>query len=601
MALFFIGCQQKILTKTDHPEDADSVQFDIAEKYRQNGYLDKALEAYLVYLERFPAGKKSSLVISQIARLYSQKGQYGKALALYESISETKPDCFDMSTVKYEVARHLYLTEDYRGSIEKGLQWFDEYPESLLKEDVMLLLVDDFMALGQGAQAFDWWLRVDKEVIDNPQKQTHLISRLEKLAMACDTKDKSRPFYEESQEAWISLARKKLDQIKRERTDVNPGVIGCLLPLSGPFAVYGEEVLNGIELGADLFTESGDNISFELDIRDTEGDPERTIAELEDLVYSGKVIALIGPLSSKTAFLAGRKAQELGVPIITLTQKEGIEETGEMVFRNFITPSQEVRKLLDISINRLGIQKFAILYPQSSYGSFFMNCFWDIMEEMGGIVTAVESYDSTATDFADPIKKMTGMYYPRSDVLDQDNSKAEGVGSDSMNMESETDEPEEPEPIVDFDAVFIPDNYNTVAMIAPSLVYHDVKDVLLIGTSLWQSQHLVDLAGEYVQGAVFTSGFFGGYDVGPVHDFVQDYKTSFDKNPGVLAAYGFDTIRVLKKVIAEKNVITRSDLQRELSEYRGFVGITGPISFDPQEKTAPLLLTIAGRRIIPFD
>jgi branched-chain amino acid transport system substrate-binding protein len=152
---------------------------------------------------------------------------------------------------------------------------------------------------------------------------------------------------------------------------------------------------------------------MELIVRDTGGSPEKALAELETLVNTEKVAGVIGPLSSKTATVVSQKAQELGVPIVTLTQRSDIVETGDMVFRNFLTPAQEIDSLVQMATVQLGLKRFGILYPDNTYGRFCMNLFWDRLDEMGGSVTAVEAYPPDGTDFADQIKKMVGLYYPR--------------------------------------------------------------------------------------------------------------------------------------------------------------------------------------------
>ena len=40
-----------------------------------------------------------------------------------------------------------------------------------------------------------------------------------------------------------------------------------------------------------------------------------------------------------------------------------------------------------------------------------MHLFWDAIQDMGGKIAAIESYDPELTDFAVPIKKLVGLYY----------------------------------------------------------------------------------------------------------------------------------------------------------------------------------------------
>jgi len=366
------------------------------------------------------------------------------------------------------------------------------------------------------------------------------------------------------------------------------------LPLSGPFAIYGQEVLNGIQLGTGLFIQSEEETGIEIIIKDTEGKEEVAVSAVEELVAKDKVIGIIGPLASTTAAAAAKKAQELGIPIITLTQKEGITAEGDMVFRNFMTPSKGIERVLDAAMNRLSLRKFGILYPDNAYGRFFMNLFWDRAEEMGGVITAVESYQADHADFAVEIKKMVGLHYPRPPSVVERVEEMKWLAAEQKIEIPQLDE--EPDPIVDFDAVFIPDTTEQVSLIAPQFPYHNVFDIRFLGTNLWQSPKLIELAGNYVQGAVFPSGFFIDDGSDAVKNFVDRYMENFETEPGILAATGFDTIRFLMNLMGNAPVRTRRDLRDALVGLYDFYGLTGWISFDEQGEVLrePLVLTVAG-------
>jgi ABC-type branched-subunit amino acid transport system substrate-binding protein len=388
-----------------------------------------------------------------------------------------------------------------------------------------------------------------------------------------------------------------MELLKRaeEEMAVKQGVLGCLLPLSGPFSIYGEEVLKGIELGLGVGWDQTAHTDLELLIRDTKGKPEEALAALENLVIHKKIMAIIGPVSSRAAIAVAKKAQEMGVPIIALTQREGIVEEGEMIFRNFLTPYQEVEGLLDVAMGQMGLKRFGILYPDNAYGRYCMNLFWDRLNDMGGTVTAVESYGVDDTDFADQIKKMVGLYYPRPASLLQKLEDMKTPEDEESSIYSE-----EPEPIIDFDAIFIPDSFQRVAMIAPQLAFHDVLGVQLLGTSAWQSPKLVEMAKDYIQGALFCSGFVGNSEEPGVRVFIEEYRENFDADPGILAANGYDTIRLLKKVLSEDEIRTRKDLVKTLLGSQGFKGVSGIITFDSngEAEKEPILLTISGNKML---
>ena len=112
---------------------------------------------------------------------------------------------------------------------------------------------------------------------------------------------------------------------------------------------------------------------------------------------------------------------------------------------------------------------------------------------------------------------------------------------------------------------------------------------------------MLEMAKNYIQGAVFSSGFETESENPKVMGFVADYKNNFGVIPGILAANGYDTIRLLKIIFAENKLQTRHDLRQALQDEPGFEGVTGAFRFDADGEAMkkPLLLTVSGNRVIP--
>jgi len=308
---------------------------------------------------------------------------------------------------------------------------------------------------------------------------------------------------------------------------------------------------------------------------------------------------VIGPLASRSALSAAKKAQEIGVPIITLTQREGITAEGDMVFQNFLTPAVEVDRLVHKATQQMGLSRFAILYPDTAYGRTLMNLFWDKVEESGGSIAAVESYKPEETDFAVEIKKMVGLYYPRPEPTAEALAEKKAFFS-QMGVDLGSSAEKEVEPLIDFDAVFIPDNAQKVSLIAPQFPFHKVFRVRFLGTSLWQSPELVEQAAEYLQGAVFPSGFSIQSDSATVKQFVALYRKTYEAEPGILAAAGYDTLMFLNHVLVKQAPKTRQDLQRAMRASKDFTGISGKMVFNDRREVikTPALYSIRGKRLV---
>ena len=602
--------------------------FAIAESYWHEGEYDEALAAYKRYLKEFPSGDRVRDALARKATIYYNRHQYEEALPLFFEAIDDYPLNERRAEIHLSIAKTYFHLKEYSRSRLSALGWLEHYREDPRKEEIFFLLGQNVKELNDYPRLLYWWLKiVESPLVETERKEeirsqlldiiyyqateeelkematyatgsSLLISIYYRLAVSfllSDRLEEARRATKKiirfaPEEEWVITANKMLQKIEG-RLKVNTNVIGCLLPLSGPFAIYGQEVLNGLELGLDIFRESNEHLSsVEFVIRDTEGNPEIAIEAIKELAEQEKVLVTIGPLISKVSKEIAGKAQESGMPIITLSQSEGVTNKGEMVFQNCLTPEDQLRSLMNKVIGELGLKRFAILYPANGYGRYFMNKLWDRVESQGGIITAVESYDPKVTDFGTEIRKMVGLFYPRPE-------------SDMEEEEKERSE-EEPEPIIDFDAIFIPDSYERAGLIASQLAYYDVVGVRLLGTNLWNSQDLIEIAGQYVHGALFPSGFFPGSGYKGVDSFVEQYKTNFGKEPGLLAAIGYDTIRIVKEILKEKgrDIKTREDLRRALAGNEDFDGVTGPMAFDDSRraKRNPLLLTISGRHLLPM-
>ncbi len=636
VAFFLCSCAKKAPVKNETVEEKPPGKsiLHVAEEYLSQGELNKALEVLVSCVAENPHDSRNSACLHKIGEIYLKQGKPQEALQVLQSIQEKFPEYQDMASVKFLVALALRDLEEYENSINLAITWLQHYPDNPLKPNVYFLLGKNFASLGDNIAALEWLLKAYKvyestgvedigrvetfvtKVIEQSSKEdlksmaviakgTRFAPEIfHKVAFLCLQENDLAGAKEAAMalvmstadEYWVSLGKEILERIEEELS-VDTTKIGCLLPLSGPFGIFGQEVLKGLELGMGLFSESEEDTALQLILRDTEGKPELAEVGLGELAKDEKVIAVIGPLRSKSAEVAATLAEQLGVPLITLTQKDGITEKGEMIYRNFISPAREVNRLVRTAIEELALKRFAILYPDNAYGRYFMKLFWETVEELGGEVKAVESYATDQTDFADQIRNMTGLNYPRPKYV------MEQLREQRTPEEEENElDPGEKDPIIDFDAVFIPDYYKRVAMVAPQLVYHDIVDVWLLGASQWQSPELIQLSGPYLQGALFTSGFFSENPDPFVQNFVKNFQKSFQTVPTILSANGYDTIRFIRQLLADSEINTRREFQMAISEFPGIEGVTGFISFDPggEVEKEPFVLTIMGRKMVLF-
>ncbi|MCI0573154.1 MAG: penicillin-binding protein activator [Myxococcaceae bacterium] len=423
------------------------------------------------------------------------------------------------------------------------------------------------------------------------------------------------------QHVYAQRAQEMLARSTNGGPAVKPNVVGVLLPMSGNYKQVGEAVMRGIKLGL-----AGSDV--DVVVKDTKADVMQAGKAVEELVFDTGAIAVMGPLLGDEARRAALVSEELGMPVVTLTRSEDITDIGPHVFRNMLTFSDQARALADYATKELGYKKFAMLYPDIPYGTELTNAFWDELDGRGAEVRGAESYVADQTTFADPVKKLVGRFYleDRGDyVKDVIEATGKAQGQDAFRRRKALEKVKSKvEPIIDFDAIFMPGDWQTVGLIAPALAVEDVitnacdpkdlerirkttgredlRTVTLLGTDAWKSPTnrttglpmLLERGGKFVTCSVYVDGFFAASSRPATRKFVKAFGDAHpdlasQRDPLLLEAIGYDVARMVRQIIEKKKPLDREAFREALSGMKGFDGATGTTSFnDQREAVKPL-------------
>jgi len=393
------------------------------------------------------------------------------------------------------------------------------------------------------------------------------------------------------------------------------GALGVVLPLSGPYAPFGEETLEGVLLAAGLFeAHAGGPSQVRVEVRDSGGDPARAAAAIRELRDDPRVLAVIGPLLTAECEVAGGAAEQAQMPMLALTRREGIALGRRFVMRLGSTPRLEAVVLADYATRTLGLTRFAILYPDDPFGRALRADFWDAVEARGGEVVGVARYPAEATDFAAPIRRLIGfdLITPAvREVLAQREKlrkRAKRLPPEAAALlRKQADEltgpDEEPlPPFVDFQALFLPDAGETVALIAPHLAFHEVRGVRLLGPSDWNLPELVSIGGKYLDGAVFTARFFAGSHLPRTAAFTRRFAEGFGRPPTFLAAQAYDAAQLVLAQLA-RGARSREAVLGGLLSTHAWPGTSGVIDIgrDGGAVRRPYLLGVQRGHVVSID
>lgn len=343
--------------------------------------------------------------------------------------------------------------------------------------------------------------------------------------------------------------------------------VGVILPLSGKYMLYGESVLHGIECAAGVYEPCMKASNVQLLIRDSQGQIERAVAAVNDLA-ANDVIAIIGPLLSIEVGPTAQKAQELGIPIITVSQREGISSIGDNVFRNTVTVRAQVDAIVDYAAGRKNMKRFVILYPRTRQGGEYKNLFTESVKRTGGRIIGAHSYSSNRVEFASDLRGMPLLSY----------------GSDTK-----------------YDAIFIPDSFAVAGYIASTLAMMGIEGVQYLGISRWADPKLVEMGGKYVEGAVFPEAFYKRSSDFKTQDFVTRFRQAYGIDPTLLEALGYDSLKIIVEAAAVSGASQRSSLRSALEKTIDHQGVIGRTSFNEMRdavRELPLL-RVSNGSIVP--
>ncbi|MCF8031495.1 MAG: ABC transporter substrate-binding protein [Desulfarculaceae bacterium] len=363
---------------------------------------------------------------------------------------------------------------------------------------------------------------------------------------------------------------------------VNPVAVGAILPLSGPWAQPGREVLAALELGLGLYETTTGNAPV-LYIADSKGKALESVTAVDKLVDQHKVMAIIGPMGAAASLAAARQAQLRQVPLISLARVDGVVRAGDYVFQNSLTPSRQMDGLLHEAVDLRGLKRFAVLAPDNSYGRGFASLLRNGVVARGGSLVRVVYFDPTAKDYTPYVKKLVQL----------------------PAKKFRPGEKDAPQPKIDFQALLIPDGPQAVAMAASQLRYFDVTGVLLMGTDLWHDSRLLELASRDVQGAVFPGLFNASASGDPlVKKFVNEFTSAMGRVPTLLEAQGYDAALVLRHLISQPQPPrTRPAMRHALLEVKDLPGVCGTLSITPQRifNEAVTIFTVKGKIFRPVQ
>lgn len=334
--------------------------------------------------------------------------------------------------------------------------------------------------------------------------------------------------------------------------------IGFNIPLTGDIPKVGEmskqagEMLKADINGAGGLDVGGKKYMLEFVYEDNEAKAESAVTTALKLITKDEVLAMIGPNSSKQAVPAGQIANDNETVMITpWSTNPATTLDRPWVFRAaFLDPFQGP-VAVNYAVKTFGAKNAAVLYDLSNdYSKGLAEIFKTEFEnKMGaGSVLAFESHGTKDQDFSAQLTKIIA-------------SKP--------------------------DFIFVPDNYNQVALIVPQARKLGYKGEFM-GSDSWGSAELMTLCGDDCKGLSFSTHYAAAGATGATKEFIDRFQAKYGVTPDDVAALTWDATRVVLQGIQNAGKLSgklrrdRKSVREGIAAISRFDGITGSMKFDEQ-------------------
>ncbi len=353
--------------------------------------------------------------------------------------------------------------------------------------------------------------------------------------------------------------------------------VGVLLPLSGPYARFGKAAKQGLDMAFE-----GSAIAMR--VADTQGTAELARRETLRLIEEERVTLIIGPVGREETRAAALVSQAHDVPMITLSSfPEALAEISSAIRIRF-SPGDHARAMARLAVAEMGLERLAVVYPESRYGLEALNAFWGEARRLGATLSVVHALGRDVKSArARRRQELVGVAETSASAL-----SAAGQLAQVHDPDVEGSRP--------YDALFLPltkavrirevirvlHGRGVPIRTHPSLT--DVEgrpSIQILGLYGFNRASIVDMGDRLTENAIFAVGFAHDPDQPDNHRFVNAYLQRYGNKPGQTGEYaaaGYDAghlaLEVLKAVSQSPKAPRAAALQAvgELRHVRGALG-----------------------------
>jgi len=330
--------------------------------------------------------------------------------------------------------------------------------------------------------------------------------------------------------------------------------IGGLLETSGFIASLGQPGLEGAMLAVEEVNAAGGingrKVAF-VNIN-SESDNTKTVSGAKRLLEQENVVAIVGPMSSGSAFAVADTIERAQVPMIANGASRGIVLPPEKRRFTFLAPLTDVvvQSVMLKDMQAKGIRRIAVLNSDVAFGTSGRDSLEKGVAAYGIAIVAKETFGNADTDMTPQLTKIRAS-----------DAEATVIWATGPGLAISTK------------------NHRALGVKTPLYLAHSANDF-----------NFLRLAGDAANGVLLPSSKIYVTGSLPANDpqkpvverFVRDYEKKYGKPPATFAGNGYDAAMMLMNAIRQVGT-DAAKIRAAIEGTKDYVGVTAVYAYAPDD------------------
>jgi branched-chain amino acid transport system substrate-binding protein len=321
--------------------------------------------------------------------------------------------------------------------------------------------------------------------------------------------------------------------------------VGEYASMTGGRATFGVSSHEGTAMAIDEINAAGGVLGkkIELIMEDDLSKPGEPATVVNKLIARDNVVAILGEVASSASLEAAPICQQNKIPMISpASTNPDVTKTGDYIFRVcFIDPFQGT-VMANFATKTLKAKRVAVFTDvKNDYSKGLAKYFKEQFKANGGEIVSELDYNAGDKDFKAQLTTIKG---------------------------------------ANPDAVFVPGYYTEVGIICMQARQLGLN-VPFFGGDGWESEDLVKIGGEAMEGNYFSSHYHPAVGTELCRKFVDNYQKRYNgKMPDTMAALGYDSVLVLVDALKRAGSTDPQKLRDAIAATKNVPAVTSVITLN---------------------